>query len=164
MTDRGARRASPLARWVATAGGVGYAPLMPGTFGSMAGIALCWAATAVGGRWGVPVLAIVATASGIVAADRTARALGQHDPGCVVIDEVAGQALALAFLPWSPEVVIAGFFAFRVFDIIKPPPARQLERLPGGLGIVADDLAAGLYANLAVRLLLLAAPGIVSAL
>jgi phosphatidylglycerophosphatase A len=134
----------------------------PGTFGSIAGLALCWAATTAGGRWGIPALAIVATAVGILAADRTARALGAHDPGCVVIDEVAGQALALAFLPWSPAVAIMGFLAFRVFDIIKPPPARQLESLPGGLGIVADDLAAGLYANLAVRLLLAVVPGIVS--
>lgn len=141
--------------------GAGRAPVAPGTFGSAAGVVLAGLAAWGAGRWGVPALALAATAVGIAAAGAVARDLGDDDPGCVVIDEVAGQAVALAFLPLSPGAWLAGFLAFRAFDIIKPPPVRFLERLPGGLGIVADDLAAGAYANLAVRLLGVLAPGLV---
>lgn len=82
----------------------------------------------------------------------------QHhpDPSEVVIDEVVGMMVTLAYLPWSFISIGLGFLLFRVFDIIKPPPARQLERLPGGWGIVMDDVVAGIYANLALRLILFA--------
>ena len=81
----------------------------------------------------------------------------QHpDPSEVVIDEVVGMMVTLAYLPWSFVSIGLGFLLFRVFDILKPPPARQLESLPGGWGIVIDDVVAGVYANLALRLVLVA--------
>jgi phosphatidylglycerophosphatase A len=81
-----------------------------------------------------------------------ARELGQHDPGVIVIDEVAGYLLAVALLPTTVTVLVVAFFVFRLLDILKPPPAAQAEALPGGLGVVADDLVAGLMTNLLVRL------------
>ena len=92
------------------------------------------------------------------AASGAAAHWGLRDPGAVVVDEVAGQMVALALLPLSPATMAAGFLLFRLFDIVKPFPARRLESLPGGFGIMADDLAAGLYANGALRLLLALAP------
>jgi phosphatidylglycerophosphatase A len=79
------------------------------------------------------------------------------DPSIVVIDEIVGVWIALWMLPYSFVVIALAFVAFRAFDIVKPPPARQLERIPNGWGIMLDDVAAGLYANLAVRAVLLAA-------
>ena len=89
-------------------------------------------------------LAGIAIAVGIPAATRAARASGQKDPQFVVIDEVAGQWIALLFAPRAWKTLLAGFILFRVFDIVKPPPVRQLERLPEGIGIVVDDVAAGI--------------------
>jgi phosphatidylglycerophosphatase A len=80
------------------------------------------------------------------------RCLGEKDPHAVVIDEVAGQLVTLAFIPLSPALFVAGFFLFRAFDVLKVPPARQLERVRGGAGIVLDDLAAGLWANVVLQI------------
>jgi len=93
---------------------------------------------------------LAASALGVYSAGRVAPEWGE-DPGRVVIDEGVGFLFAVAFLPPSAGVVIAGFFVFRAFDIVKPPPARQLEALPGGWGIVADDVVAGLYSNAVIR-------------
>lgn len=153
-----ARRPAGPAWWIATFFGVGRSPVAPGTVGSAAAVVVLALLSVPLGRWAAPALAVVATGVGIAAADRVARALRAKDPGCIVIDEVAGQAMALAFLPITPATLIAGFALFRVFDIIKPPPCRRLERLPGGLGVMADDLAAGVYANLALRAATLFAP------
>ena len=91
---------------------------------------------------------------GIPAADHMERSLGTSDPGKVVIDEIAGYLLAMAGSPVAAGHIIAGFFLFRFFDIVKPPPVRQAERyLRGGLGVVADDLLAGVYAWICLRLL-----------
>ena len=78
------------------------------------------------------------------------------DPGCVVVDEGIGFFVTVAFLPAGWWTAIAGFFVFRALDIVKPPPARQMEALPGGWGIVADDVMAGIYGNLILRLLFFA--------
>lgn len=86
------------------------------------------------------------------ASGRLARSLGVEDPGVVVIDEVLGMFVSLLGLPFDPVVAVLGFLLFRVFDIVKPYPAAALEHLPGGLGIMADDVAAGVYANLALRI------------
>ena len=93
---------------------------------------------------------LVASAIGVYSAGRAAPEWGD-DPGQVVIDEGVGFLFAVAFLPPSAGTIIAGFFVFRAFDIVKPPPARRLETLPGGWGIVADDVIAGLYSNVVIR-------------
>jgi len=97
-------------------------------------------------------LALLAILAGIPAATRFARASQLKDPQSVVIDEVAGQWITLLFAPVSWKTLLVGFILFRAFDILKPPPVRQLERLPEGTGIVIDDVAAGLYALLVMQL------------
>jgi phosphatidylglycerophosphatase A len=91
---------------------------------------------------------------GIPAATQVARASGLHDPQFVVIDEVAGQLVALIAVPLAWKTFLVGLILFRVFDILKPPPIRLLERLPEGIGIVVDDLGAGVYALVVMHLLL----------
>lgn len=146
------------ARLAATFFGAGRMRPGPGTWGSAAAV-LIWAvvARAVGERsqWIVLAgLAVLAITVGIPAATRFARASQLKDPQSVVIDEVAGQWITLLFAPVSWKTLLAGFILFRAFDILKPPPVRQLERLPGGTGIVVDDVAAGLYALLVMQLVL----------
>jgi phosphatidylglycerophosphatase A len=127
--------------------GVGYLPLIPGTFGSLVGVAIFLLLRV----WPVQVLFIaVIVVLGVWAASRTERLLGLKDPGKVVVDEVAGQMISLlplSFLadgPWFVWVIVS-FNLFRLFDIFKPYPAHRFEALPGGFGIMADDLVAGLY-------------------
>jgi phosphatidylglycerophosphatase A len=107
-----------------------------------------WQAAAAG------MLAAVAVLVGIPAATQMARATGLKDPQFVVIDEVAGQLITLIAVPVSWKSMVLGFILFRGFDIVKPPPVRQLERLPEGTGIVLDDIAAGLYALALMQLAL----------
>ncbi len=102
--------------------------------------------------WIAVAICVLATAIGIPAATIVARESGKKDPGHVVIDEVAGQALTLAVAPFAWKYLILSFILFRVFDILKPPPVRMLERLPDGTGIVVDDLGAGVYAAIVVLL------------
>jgi phosphatidylglycerophosphatase A len=142
-----------LAYFLATSGGIGYAPLVPGTFGSLPGLALAWALLHYQGTPGLLAGFAVLALAGVWAAHRTAARERREDPGIVVIDEVTGQMLALAFVAPTPLALASGFVLFRVFDILKPPPARQAESLPGGLGIMADDWMAGIYANLALHAL-----------
>jgi phosphatidylglycerophosphatase A len=97
---------------------------------------------------------VVVVSIGIPAATRVARGSGIKDPQFVVIDEVAGQLVALVAVPLAWKSFLAAFILFRVFDIVKPPPVRQLEALPEGAGIIFDDIAAGLYALGAMHLLL----------
>jgi phosphatidylglycerophosphatase A len=99
-------------------------------------------------------LAVLVTLIGIPAATRVARASATKDPQFVVIDEVAGQLIALIAVPLTWKTFLAGFILFRASDIIKPPPVRQLERLPEGTGIVLDDIAAGIFAFIVMHLLL----------
>jgi phosphatidylglycerophosphatase A len=136
-----------LALAIATCG-VGYLPLMPGTFGSLVGLAIFrpLRQTPIG-----LVVAIVAvTCAGIWAGSRTEELAGRKDPGKVVVDEVAGQLIAtlpLALLKeWSIVAVMVSFVLFRFFDIVKPYPANRLQDLKGGFGIMCDDLVAGVYA------------------
>ena len=99
-------------------------------------------------------MAVLIGLIGIPAATRVARGSGTKDPQFVVIDEVAGQLVALIGVPLAWKSFLAGFILFRVFDIVKPPPVRQLEAIPEGAGIVLDDVAAGLYALATMHLLL----------
>jgi len=143
---------------LATFFGIGRLRPGPGTWGSAAAV-LLWAALAHGlaPALRLPVLiglAILITLVGIPAATQVARSTGTKDPQFVVIDEVAGQLIALIFVPLAWKSFLAGFILFRAFDIVKPPPVRQLERLPEGAGIVLDDVAAGIYAFVGMQLLL----------
>jgi phosphatidylglycerophosphatase A len=104
--------------------------------------------------WATLGAAIVVTAIGIPAATLIARAYAQKDPQFVVIDEVAGQLVALVAVPLAWKTFLAGFILFRIFDMWKPFPIRRLERLPEGTGIVVDDLGAGVYAFVVMHLLL----------
>jgi phosphatidylglycerophosphatase A len=134
---------------VATFFGAGLLKPGPGTWGSLAAAALWYGALRAGHPSPAVAVAatlagvLVATAIGIPAATIVEREAGRTDPGFVVVDEVAGQWLVLAAAPFNLAHAILGFLLFRVFDIVKPWPARQLERLPAGTGIVVDDLAAG---------------------
>ena len=89
---------------------------------------------------------------GVAASTAVAAQVGLHDPGIVVVDEVVGMWVTLVLVPFTPLTAGLGFLLFRLMDIVKPFPARDFERLPGGWGIVADDVMAGIYANLALRL------------
>jgi phosphatidylglycerophosphatase A len=152
-------RAAPLwATLVATFFGAGRLHPGPGSWGSAATIFLWWVLT----RW-IPLswqtqsailLAILVVLIGIPAATRVTRAAGIEDPGFVVIDEVAGQLITLIAVPVSWKSLVLGFILFRGFDIVKPPPVRSLERLPEGVGIVIDDVGAGLYALAVMQFLL----------
>lgn len=129
----------------------------PGTWGSATAV-LLWAALArslpAEMRTGSALaLAVLVTAVGIPAATRVSRASSKKDPQSVVIDEVAGQLIALIGAPITWKTLLAGFILFRAFDITKPPPIRQLEKLPEGTGIVMDDIAAGICALVVMQLI-----------
>ena len=151
-------RAPVWASLTATFLGIGYMRPGPGTWAS-ATTTLLFAALAhflpMSAHTAVAIaLAVVVTLSGIPAATLVARASRTKDPGFVVIDEVAGQLISLIGVPLAWKTFLTGFILFRVFDILKPPPVRQLERLPKGSGIMLDDVAAGIYALVVVQLLL----------
>lgn len=134
--------ASRIAALIATCGFLGRIPPAPGTLGALAGLGAFYLASLLPDP-APGLLFLAATLVGVWAAGRHARDLGQKDPSAVVVDEFCGMWLAL--LAANPSLLAAGvaFFAFRLLDILKPPPIRQAERLPGGLGIMADDLLAG---------------------
>lgn len=137
--------------------GIGYLPLAPGTFGSLAAALLYLFVPAIAPlHWFIPLI-LVATLVGAWAGGVMEREYGK-DPSAVVVDELAGQWLALLALPATPLAVALAFVLFRVFDIAKPGPVDRAQQLPGGWGIMADDLLAGLLANLCVRLLLVVMP------
>jgi phosphatidylglycerophosphatase A len=150
-----------LALSIATCG-VGYLPLAPGTFGSLVavGIFLLLARTTSPNALVAVVLVaiVVVTFVGIWAATRTEQLSGRKDPGKVVVDEVAGQFIALfpltLFTRWSTLAVIVSFILFRFFDIVKPYPANRLQELHGGAGVMFDDLVAGVYGAVVVSIML----------
>lgn len=161
-TERVAQGSESRTRWawiVAIFFGAGRLRPGPGTWGSAAATAIWY----FGGRaahltgWILPAVslaaAVVVTLIGIPAASIVERESGRVDPGFVVIDEVAGQWIVLAAAPLDWGHALVGFALFRIFDIVKPPPARQLERLHGGTGIMLDDLAAGIYGALVMLVL-----------
>jgi len=122
---------------------------MPGTWGSLAALPCAWAITATTGRWGLFAASAIVFAVGCWAAGTAAAAGDRKDPGLIVIDEIAAQFLVLVAAPLEVWAYAAGFALFRVFDIWKPPPARWIERqVPGGLGIMLDDIVAALYAQI----------------
>jgi phosphatidylglycerophosphatase A len=168
-TTNNGKRKPVVSLAIATAFGLGYLPKAPGTFGSLAGVALTafiWfrflpynsldiyqhdVYLVVPTRGFIIFFALIASGVGVSVATRTANYLGKKDPQIVVIDEVCGQLISYfgigaGMLNW--KYLLLGFILFRVFDIWKPFPARQAESLPGGLGIMADDWIAGIYAAL----------------
>jgi len=134
---------------IATVFGVGYAPIAPGTFGSAAGLVVWWLLPSSPAAQAVAIVVIFCAGSwgGSVAE----RYFGRTDPGQVVIDEVLGMLITLFLNPVGWTGAFAGFFLFRIFDVIKPYPANRLEQLHGGIGVMADDAMAAVYANLVLR-------------
>ncbi len=134
---------------IATWFGAGYSPVAPGTAGSLAAVAIAFLARRHAEPWHFAIFAALLAAPAVWAAGVAALAVGKKDPGIVVVDEVIGQWIALAgarTLDWKS--CLTAFLLFRLFDIWKPAPVRQLEALPGGVGINADDAMAGVYAAL----------------
>lgn len=146
--------------WVAAVGPCGFVPVAPGTAGSVAGLAIFWALRSAGSLWVEGAALAVICLVGAVVATRTEACYERTDPGVIVIDEVAGVLVTLFALPVGLWGTLLGFLLFRLFDITKPFPVRQAERIPAGWGVMADDIVAGLYAHLALRLVL--ATGLVS--
>ena len=164
-------------RAVATGLFSGYIPWASGTFGTLVGLAVYLLPGLSEPLW-LSLLIVVGMAAGVVTSKKVAQATGHQltasarrakelfqpgahapaDPSIVVIDEIVGIWISLWLVPYSRVAIVVAFVLFRLFDIVKPPPARQLERIPNGWGIMLDDVAAGIYANLATRgvLLLLA--------
>ena len=147
-----------LAVFIATVGYCGYFPIAPGTIGSAAGLLVYllvwWSQSTVVEVVLIVGLFLVGTWAGTIAE----RYFGGIDPGPIVLDEVVGMLITLAFVPIGVSGALAGFLLFRVFDVLKPFPARRLESLHGGLGVMADDAMAAVYANLSLRALLWLAP------
>ena len=143
-----------LAVFLATVAYCGYFPIAPGTVGSAAGLVVYllvwWTRSPIVESGLIAVIFVVGT----WAATHAERYFGGIDPGPVVIDEVLGMLITLAFIPLGWSGALAGFLLFRVFDVLKPFPANRLETFHGGFGIMADDAMAGVYANLVLRLLI----------
>lgn len=143
-----------LAVFIATVGYCGYFPVAPGTVGSAAGLVfylLVWWAQSPVFEAG---LILLLFAVGVWAGTTSERYFGGIDPGPIVLDEVVGMLITLAFIPVGIGGALIGFFLFRLFDVLKPFPAGRFEKLHGGLGVMADDAMAAIYANLVLRLVL----------
>ena len=137
---------------VATCLGLGYVPFAPGTFGSAAGLLLWTVLPPSAAAHGASIVLIFA--AGVWSAGIAEQHFRGTDPGPVVIDEVMGMLVTLFMVPVGWPGAAAGFVLFRVFDVIKPPPANRLEQLRGGMGVMSDDFMAAVYANLALRITL----------
>ena len=145
--------------FVATCGYLGYVPMIPGTVGSAVGLVVFYAVRATGStglELGIIVLLFVL---GIWSGTEAERHFGGVDPGPIILDEVVGMLITLAFLPVNPLGAFTGFVLFRILDIFKPWPSGRFERLPGGLGVMADDGMAAIYGNLVMRGLISILPG-----
>ena len=144
-----------LAVWLATGFWIGFIPFAPGTWGTLWGIPLAWGVSQLPNLWMQAAVIAAVCGAGIPICTIAARRLGgRKDPGAIVLDEIASLPITFLMAPLEPVVIVAGFLLHRFFDILKPQPARALERLPDGFGIMADDWIAGIYSNLALHLLL----------
>ena len=148
-----------LGLFIATCGYLGYVPIAPGTFGSAAGLAVFYAVRSSGSTTVELAAIVLLFAIGIWSGTAAEHHFGGIDPGPVVLDEVVGMLITLALLPVNLTGAIVGFLIFRVLDIVKPWPSGQFEKLPGGLGVMADDGMAAVYGNLLMRGLIALAPG-----
>ena len=171
MSDaRRAFAANPFAAFLATGFGSGLSPVMPGTAGSLVGLAIAWPLSlgfaalrfhgaSVGPVVGLMMSGLLVGLVGVGVSGPVCRALGSEDPGCIVIDEIAGQLLACAAVPlfwpyssrWTEAAAwMCAFVLFRFFDIVKPGPIRASQDLPGGWGVVVDDVLGGIAAAAAL--------------
>ena len=144
--------------FIATCGYIGYVPVAPGTFGSAAGLVAYALVRSTDSYVVEAVTIVVLFVIGVWSGTQAEHHFGGIDPAPVVMDEVVGMLITLAFLPVNWVGAMVGFLVFRLLDVYKPWPAARFERLPGGLGVMADDGMAALYGNLVMRVLMLAAP------
>ena len=140
--------ATPLVRTIATFFGSGLLPIAPGTWGSLAALPVGAALVMLGGAYLLAAATLVAFVAGVWASGKYEKSLGKTDPGSVVIDEVVGQWLAILPMAFDWRYYVVAFFLFRFTDITKPWPARAAERQHGGMGIMLDDVIAGVYAGI----------------
>jgi phosphatidylglycerophosphatase A len=151
-----------LGLFIATCGYLGYVPFAPGTFGSALGLVVFFAVRSTGSvAVELGVIALV-FATGLWSGTVAEHHFGGIDPGPVVLDEVLGMLVTLALLPVNATGAVVGFLVFRVLDVFKPWPSARFERLPGGLGVMADDAMAAIYGNLVMRGLMALAPGVLA--
>ena len=138
---------------------IGYLPFVPGTFGSLAGVGLFYLIK----ESGLPIylLSILCVMLlGLLTSGRVEKLLNKKDPSCVVVDEVMGMLIALSFMPPDLRIIILGFIIFRILDTLKPFPAERLQHMHGALGIMGDDLAAGVYTNIILQVILKLGPSL----
>jgi len=138
---------------LATGGYAGYIPVAPGTFGTLVAIPLCYLLSRLDPVQEILFL-LLFTGFAVWIAGEAEKVFNKKDSRLIVIDEMAGFLVTLFLIPWSVKSMAVGFFLFRLIDIAKPFPIRRLERLPGGWGVVTDDLLAGVYANAILRVII----------
>jgi len=131
---------------------LGFFPLAPGTLGSVPAVLAAYWLHPVPGLFAAVI--IIITATGVPASSLAEKRFNRTDPREICIDEVAGMLIALYGVPYSWPVVVTVFFLYRIFDILKPFPAYQVQSLPGGFGIMLDDVVAGIYANVSIRVII----------
>jgi len=133
----------------------GYSPVAPGTAGTVGAIVVYALLFSELSPLFYSVVLVLLTVFAVYVSTIFAFEKGEDDPGCIVIDEVAGYLVTMAFIPFSTKYIIAGFLLFRFFDIVKPFPAGKLEKLPMGYGIVLDDIAAGIWSNIVLHFIII---------
>ncbi len=141
-----------LVKTLATFFGLGYLPIMPGTFSSLIGVLIFFSSH--GNNLFLVLLAAVFILLGFLVSGRAEKIFGAKDPPCIVIDEISGMLLSLVFLPYDIKIIVVAFLLFRLFDILKPFPINKIQGLGGGLGVMADDLIAGFYTNIILQVAL----------
>ncbi len=140
--------------FLATGGYLGHVPIAPGTFGSLPGLLICLGMSGMSLGYAI-LFALILTGVAIVIAQQAKKLIGGKDPSSIVIDEIAGMTVTLLGISLTPFSLVLGFLVFRALDILKPFPIRFLDReVPGGAGIVLDDVMAGVYGNLFIRIVL----------
>jgi phosphatidylglycerophosphatase A len=149
---------SRLGVFIATCAYIGYVPIAPGTFGSAAGLPVFLAVRSTGSVAVELAAIVILFAIGVWSGTIAEHHFGGVDPGPIVIDEVVGMLITLALLPVTMTGAIVGFLVFRVLDVVKPWPSGGFEKLPGGLGVMADDGMAAIYGNIVMRALIWLAP------
>lgn len=144
---------TPFLKLISTFFYVGYLTPIPGTYASITGIFLYYLVR--GNNFILLLLTLLLTILGFFVAGRAEKIFNKKDARCIVIDEVSGMLLALLFIPCDLRLIIAAFFLFRLLDTLKPYPAGRLQNLHGSIGIMSDDLVAGLYANIILQVVLI---------